>query len=167
MKKNIISTVICAVLSVCLGIGVFASVSKLAASKTSGEYIQRIENRVNFTIKNTSFTFKEVKNGDYLTLNISFEAEKTEPDFYCRINSIDFEGCSYKTMTLINAKNNRPFMSDSGYVFETAPLKLNVEIAVPSDIPSQGCFLTVDYTSGMTEKTSDEHILRIPVTVEK
>ena len=84
-----------------------AAITRLA-SKSQGKTQSYIVNRVNITFENTEFTFDNATAGDTLTCKAHVSIEKTEPDFYGKLNSITISGVPLTSTVFSAGKSGKP-----------------------------------------------------------
>lgn len=167
-KKTV--AVISAVLALILiPLGVAAVKNGIAPKTKSGGFVQKTVDRINLTVDSTEFSFDFSDNGVY-TLSFEFTAEKTEAEFYGRLDSFAVTGLDTE-YTLLTAVDG-----SSEYVLDAAVLpakdgkaeKLVWSVEAPCKIDGRGTFtgeIAIEYTSGITQEQADSHLLKIPLTI--
>lgn len=165
-KKIIITALALAIIiAASAALGIAANRQKAS----SGKYYRDIVDRVSFTLENTEFELTKSSGKDHEVV-FSFTAKKTEADFYAVINSIDIEGISYKSLIFENTSNSENYLSENIVLpaenGEAKEISWNITMTLSGDISENtDFFFAVDYTSGMTPDTTDEHILKIPMKI--
>lgn len=166
-KKNIIMTAVALMIILAVSAAMGIAVNRQKESK--GKYYRDIVDRVSFSLENTEFELVKSETED-CEITFSFSAKKTEADFYAVINSLDVEGISYKSLVFENTSGAQNYVPEDVLLpaenGEAKEISWNIKMTVSNDIVENTDFyFVVDYTSGMTPDTSDEHILRIPMKI--
>lgn len=154
-------------------IGSITAVAVIAANRPSeskGQYERDVIDRVRFQVENTDFTLVKSNNGpEEFEISFTLTAEKTEPDFYAVLHSVDLEGLEYDSLIFqsasdeSNAPNDLPLPAENG---KTVPLQWTVRSLFTSENNASVDFsLVIKYTSGITESTADTHIIKIPMHI--
>ena len=138
--------------------------------KSKGGYTRDIIDRVSFTVDNTRFIFTRSENAkEEYTLAFTLTAAKTEADFYAMIHSVEMEGLSYNSMIFQTAAGDSYVPQDMILPSEkgkAAPVTWNVILTFSAPAKNTVDFsLKIDYTSGFTPDTAEEHILNIPMQI--
>jgi len=167
MKKNRIIALASA-LAIIITASVIAAIAINRPVSSGGSYYRDIVDRVSFYVENTEFRLQKANSGEY-QIDFSFSAKKTEPDFYAVINSIDVESISYKSLIFENTSGddytpeNAVIPAENGKTKEISwDIKMTFSDAISENTEF---YLVIDYVSGMTADTSDEHLLRIPMEI--
>ena len=141
-------------------------------AQSSGSYERDIIDRVRFSVENTDFVLTQEPGGTGETeLVFTLSAQKTEADFYAVIHSVNLIGLNYRSMTFQAMDADQPYIpeeltlpADNG---KPAELKWTVTVNFTADPAAAKDFeLQIDYSSGITPATADEHILSVPMHVE-
>ena len=153
--------------------GVITAVTVIAANRpqeSAGQFERDVIDRVRFQVENTDFTL--IKSGDEpeeYEITFSLTAEKTEPDFYAILHSVDLEGLEYDSLIFQSDSNENnvpidlPLPAENG---KTVPLQWTVKLLFTSEKKAPVDFsLVIRYSSGITENTADTHILKIPMHI--
>ena len=148
-----------------------AAITRLA-SKSQGKKQSYIVNRVNITFENTEFTFDNATAGETLTCKAHVSIEKTEPDFYGKLNSITISGVPLTSTVFSAGKNNGDTSLPENAVLpvsdgKTVPLEWDIEFSFVFDgeTTSYNLSADIDYTTGVSEVTAQRYITSVPITV--
>ena len=154
-------------------LAVFTAVA-IAVQKPAGSdggFRQDVTDRVRIAVDRTDFTFDDNAEGtDGYEFTFTLSAEKTEADFYAVIHSVTLSGAAYESIrfqTVSDTENLPPeeltLPAENG---KTKEVQWEVSVRLPADAAGENDFqLIIDYTSGMTPDTADEHFLEIPLHV--
>ena len=99
MKKNSVKILICIIILISLPLSVFAVQKAIKPTSQKGEYDQKLIDRVNLSVENTDFVVTKTADGEetfYITF--TFSAQKTEADFYAKINSFSISGIEFENI---------------------------------------------------------------------
>ena len=138
--------------------------------KSKGGYTRDIIDRVSFTVDHTKFMFTRSENAkEEYTLAFTLTAAKTEADFYAMIHSVEIEGLRYNNMIFQTAVGESYVPQDMILPAEKGkamPVTWNVILSFSAPAKNTVDFsLKLDYTSGITPDTAEEHILNIPMQI--
>ncbi|MBQ6419795.1 MAG: hypothetical protein IJK02_01850 [Clostridia bacterium] len=150
--------------------GVVIVHAALQPKKSEGVYENKIVDRVNFSLENTSFVLNRADAGKEISLDLTFRAKKNEADFYAVLESLRFEGITYRTATFTCMTPGQsclpeklPLPAENG-----EPVEMVWEIVLvftPSNAQAFTFYLDVEYTAGLNEYMTDDRLVRIPVNV--
>lgn len=165
MKKIIIP--LCAVLLVASAITAGGLIKAAnSPTKTATPYSSEIVDRININIDSTSFTYGTAAEGGY-EFSFTLTAEKTEADFYARIDSFEITGLEY-TSIVFEALNDTPDKSITDSLVLSAnngeATEYSWKITVYTATKPASATAEICYTSGLTELTSESHIKQISLT---
>ena len=136
-------------------------------TQSEGGYYRDVIDRLDIGVEHTEFRLAADPDGEY-EVSFRLSLKKAEADFYALLHSVQIEGVQVKTLTFCNVTGNAEFMprdlllpAENGVAKEIAwDVTLTFTAAEAGELPFS---LTLDYTSGMTRDTADEHILEIPM----
>ena len=171
-KSTLFSIIICAALVIAVPVTVWAIKTGQAPKAQSGSFSRQIVDRIDFAVENTEFTLKKPKNSpqDY-TLSFFISAQKTQADFYGRIDSVRVTGIDYDNIVFWPQNENCDGLTLNDLLLpvkdgEPAEVKWKAELTFTADRDAPlSPVIEITYTSGMTQQTSDTHILEIPLSV--
>lgn len=171
-KHKIIMTVA----SVVLLLGIFVTAIAVSQNKkpdiVSGSFKNLIADRIEITVENTDFTInKSSADIENVTLTMYLSVKKTQADFYGILNSLSFSGVAYNNM-IFTAKNTvseekipeNLVLSATDGTPDTFCWQIDINLAVAGKGTYQST-LTIDYTTGLTQKTSQNRFVEIPITI--
>ena len=167
MKRK---ALIIAAAAVLLAAAVFTVFAVSRPAKSEGGYERDIIDRVRFSVDNTQFSLLKPETENTLCeLEFTLRAEKTEADFYAVLHSAEFEGLDYETVVFQTAAGDNyvpqemPLPAENG---KTVPVEWTVRVRFPAgEADGIGFSLVLNYTSGITQETAEEHILKIPMQI--
>ncbi len=167
-KTNKIVIAVAAIVLITVFCAVAAAVHKPA--ENGGSFVQEITDRMRFTVSPTAFTFAPPEEDAPLEFRFTLTAEKNEADFYAVIHSVTLTGADYESVrfqTESGTDNAVPqelvLPAENGKAQE---IRWVVTVRLPADAAGENAFeLAIDYTSGITQETADEHILTVPLNV--
>ncbi|MBQ6067022.1 MAG: hypothetical protein IJK89_09370 [Clostridia bacterium] len=171
-KSTLFSMIICAALVIAVPVTVWAIKTGQAPKATSGSFRRQIVDRIDFAVENTEFTLKKPKSGpqDY-TVSFYISAEKTQADFYGRIDSVRVTGIDYDNIVFRPQNENCDGLTLNDLLLpvkdgEPAEVEWKAELTfTAADTKSLSPVIEIIYTSGMTQQTADTHILEIPLSI--
>ncbi|MCH5198465.1 MAG: hypothetical protein J1E34_06130 [Oscillospiraceae bacterium] len=166
-RKKIIITA--AALAIIIAVSAAIGMAANRQKTSRGKYFRDIVDRVSFTLENTEFELVKDETDDY-EITFSFTAKKTEADFYALINSLDIEGINYKNLVFENTSASQNYSPENILLpaenGEAKRISWDIKMTFSNAISENTeFFFVVDYTSGITPDTADEHILRIPMKI--
>ncbi len=171
-KHKILLTAI----SVILLFGICISAVAVSQSKkpdvVSGSFKNLIADRLEIIAENTDFTIKKSSADiETVTLTMLLSIKKTQADFYGMLNSLTFSGVAYDNI-IFTAKNSVTEGKTPESLILTATestpdifcwqLDITLSVAGKGTYPAT---LTLDYTTGLTQKASQNRFIEIPITI--
>lgn len=162
------------ILSFLILLAAFSAAAAIAAKKpaaVSGHFYQKIIDRVDFAVENTRFELvKDGEGAEEFILNLTLTAKKTEADFYAVIKDIQIEGMDYDSLEISDLSGVGGFSgreivlpAENG---ETKEVKLLITLKFTCAGTEQiSPALCVNYISGITRNTADEHYLSVPLEI--
>lgn len=168
-RRKIISTAAAILAALLIPVGVYALKSGVLPTTSSGGFVRQTVDRINLSVDKTEFTFKKSEDGIY-TIKFELSAEKTEAEFYGRLDSFSITGFDTQYTLLTSADGNAEYVLDSAVLpaKNGKAEKLVWQVEAPCRIGGAGTFngeIKIEYTSGVTEQFSDSHILAVPVKI--
>lgn len=169
-KKKITAIAVFVLAVVLIPIAVFAVKNAVSPISSGGGFVQKTIDRINISVDKTDFVFNKDGNGAY-RIAFTLTAEKTEADFFAKLDSFEVDGQSFGAAIVSPVGNSSEFIID-GAVLPASNGKaeqLSWKIEVPFTADSAGTYtgeIKLSFTSGITEDTADSHLLTIPLTVE-
>ena len=169
-KRQKITVLICVLLVILIPVSVLAVSGMKSGDTATGTFERKIIDRINIAVTGTEFELKKADGGKYV-ISFTFKAEKTEPDFYAMLNSLDVEGLDYESIVFSPLNDNCSGNELSGSVLpvkngKTVPIEYRADVTFSSAKTKLSPVLVLVYTSGMTQLTSDMHRLEIPLSVK-
>lgn len=170
-RKKILTAAVClCIISILVITAAAAAIYKFSAS--SGAEEQLIARRVNITVSQTDFTYKNVSADGMLNCTTTVTIEKTEPDFYGMLHSITLSGAEFGYTLYTAGKNNGDAIlpqdislpSDENGVY---PLEWDISFTVPYE-ENKNVYeidLIFDYTTGLKPNTTQRYQTIIPITL--
>ena len=167
MKRNILITVITAVL---LAAAVITGIALSRPAQSEGGFDRDIIDRVRITVDATQFTVEKPENADALCeLEFQLCIQKTEADFYAMLRSADLEGLDYESMIFQTASGDVCVPQDLTLPAENGkpvPVEWTVRVRfAPATAQTLDFSLALNYVSGITQETAEEHVLKIPMQI--
>ncbi len=149
-----------------------AAVTGYKYSSASGEKVSNTLNRINYTVSATQFTFRQADKNGMLECRATVSIEKTEPDFYGKLNSITLSGADFGYVMYTAGKNNGDALlpenvmlpAKDGKVF---PLEWEIAFTVPYEEGRTEYEVSIDinYTTGVKTNLTQKYLTSIPVTI--
>ena len=172
-KSTLFSIVICVALVILVPLTVWAVKSGKAPQSQSGSFTRKIIDRIDFSVENTEFVLEKAGNGpeDY-TISFYFSAQKTQADFYGRIDSVKVNGLTYDNIVFVPQNDNCDGLTLTDMLLpvkdgEPAEVRWRADVTfTASDTRTLSPVLEITYTGGMSEETADTHILEIPLSIK-
>ena len=167
MKRKALILIMAAVLLIA---AVFTAIAVTRPSAGEGQYHRDIIDRVVFSVDPTHFSFVKTEQGDgTCELEFTLTAKKTEADFYAVLHTAELEGLDYESMIFQTAAGDAYAPQDLMLPAENGkavPVTWTVRVRLASAAALNTDFsLVLRYTSGMTQETAEEHVLRIPMQI--
>ncbi len=171
-RKKIIIAVISAVI-VCVLVITAAAVTKTKYTSASGSFSSLVVNRVNIEVENTEFTFDEPEDDGYLYCITTVSIEKTEADFYGKIDSITLEGQEFGYIIYTAGENNGDGAQLPQDILITAcadddaPMEWEIAYTVPY-VQGQSTYdvtLNINYATGVKTNVTQSYLTSVPITV--
>ncbi len=141
-------------------------------SLTAVPYDRSFIDRIDLHIDATQFVFMIDESGKY-KLQFTFTVEKTEPDFFARLDDFYISGLQYSEMTVTADTKNGDAIAIPGaelpadYDSNTKPLSWTAEILFEtSQTLSVEPVLHLSYTSGTKYELSESYCLEIPMLIK-
>ena len=140
-------------------------------AESNGGFQQNVTDRVRFAVDRTDFKFEQSADAsDGYEFTFTLSAEKTEADFYAVIHSVTISGAAYESIrfqTVSDSENLPPeelmLPAENG---KTKEVRWEVTVRLPVNAAEENDFqLIINYTSGITPETADEHFLEIPLHI--
>ena len=171
-RSTLISILICAALAVAVPLAVWAVKTGQAPQAQSGSFSRQIIDRIDFAVENTEFVLKKTADGpeDY-TISFFFSAQKTQADFYGSIDSVRITGLAYDNIVFIPQNENCDGLTLTDMILpvkdgEPAEVKWKAELTFTAQTAAPlSPVMEITYTSGLSQQTSDTHILEIPLAI--
>ncbi len=129
----------------------------------SGSYERNIIERVDISVSQTEFSFDKPDASGELPCYLTFKIDKTEPDFFARLDSLVIEG---------DGVSGTVYEGDAAPEYVVVPesggLSWNISFSVryKKGVTAYPLKLTVTYTSGVDAANVDSYIREIPLSVE-
>ena len=173
MKKNtLIGILLCAALVIAVPVTVWAFKTGQAPKNQSGSFTRRIIDRIDFSVENTEFVLKQSESGpEDHTISFYFSAQKTQADFYGRIDSVKINGLTYDNIVFVPQNDNCDGLTLTDMLLpvkdgEPAEVRWRADVTfTAADAKPLAPVIEITYTSGMTQQTADTHILEIPLSI--
>lgn len=170
-RKKLFITAVCLIIISALVITA-AATAIYKYNSASGAEEQLIARRVNITVSQTDFTYKNVDADGMLSCTTTVSIEKTEPDFYGMLHSITVSGAEFGYTIYTAGKNNGDAVlpeevalpsDDSG----TYPLEWDISFTVPYEEGknSYDIDLIFNYTTGLKPNTTQRYQTTVPLTL--
>ncbi len=141
-------------------------------SVQSGEFENRIADRIEITVENTDFVLKKTESGaETFTLTCFLTAKKTQADFHAMIDSLEFTDIAYDNIvfTALNeTSENKTLDSLILTATEGSPDTYRWQVDITLSVIGKGVYnsaLKIAYTSGITEKTAQSKVMEIPIKI--
>ncbi len=167
-KTKYIGLLLAVVIAISVPLGVYAVKNGIAPTSSSGGYFSAVADRMDFSLDKTEFTFTKTADGvQTFLLTTTLTLKKGEPDIYAFIDSVDIAGmnCNYVLFTP-DTENGDESTPEDLVIRTDRELRWNVEISVDIAAKTQiSPELTIDFASGLTEDTADEHRMSIPLKI--
>lgn len=177
MQMNAKAKKITAVLSVIVLIAgisftVFAIAGGKKPSVQSGQFENLIADRIELTVRNTDFVLKKsTDEAETFTITCFFTAKKTQADFYAVIDNFEFTSLAYDNIvfTALNEKTEGKALNGLMLTSSDAqPDLYEWQADITLSVLGKGVYtssLKIDYTSGMSQQTSQSRTVEIPLTI--
>lgn len=172
MKKNTVKILICILILISLPLSVFAVQKAIKPTSQTGEYEQKLLDRVNLSVENTDFVITKTSDGEetfYITFN--FSAQKTEADFYAKINSFSISGIEFENIIFTADEQNGTSVNPDSLVLsakDDKPIQYKWTAQMTFNITEKGVYtpiLEIDYTSGTSKENSEDRYFSVPLTI--
>lgn len=152
----------------CVPLAAFAVKNGLEPYSKSGGYYSKTVNRMDFAFENTDFSLKKTTEGaETFILTSVLTVRKCESDLFARINTVELDGidCNYIVFTAAE-ENGEAVRPENLTLRNDSTLKWTLEISVNiNGAATLAPELVIDFASGLTLDTADEHQLRIPLKI--
>lgn len=176
MKNKSIIVLLCAVLVLALSLTAFglSGLNGKNADKAQQPYKSLIENRMNFTVDKTDFSFSKTSEDDIFCLSFTVTAAKTEADFYAMLNGITLTGGVFESVIYEPGENNGEYNNPHSLIMPIGdngkPLTLSWKVTATFRYSSTlsksfAPELQINYTSGLKIGYADSHILTVPINI--
>lgn len=169
-KKLLTAGIILIILSI-LAITTSAVV-KYKFTSSAGATETKILNRVNIEISATEFTFAKADKDGMLECRTTVRIEKTEPDFYGRLDSITLSGADFGYTMYTAGKDNGDALLPQNVILPANengvyPLEWEVAFTVPYEEgkTDYNISLDINYTTGIKTNLTQQYQTSIPVTI--
>ena len=169
-KKILTIGIILILISTLLITGTAVARNKFTSS--SGEKISNIINRVSNSVSATEFTFSEPDKNGMLECRATVSIEKTEPDFYGKLNSITLSGAEFGYVMYTAGKDNGDAHLPENVLLpsdtaSTQPLVWEIAFTVPYEDGKNDyeVSLDIDYTTGVKTNLAQKYYKGIPIKI--
>ncbi len=169
-KKLLTAGIILILVSILLITGTAVAKNKFTSS--SGEKVQNVINRINYTVSATEFTFKEADKNGMLECRMTITIEKTEPDFYGMLHSITINGAEFGYTMYTAGKDNGDSSLPEEVLLPTGengvyPLEWELTFTVPYEDGKNAYNLSldIDYSTGVKANLQQRYNTSVPVTI--
>ncbi len=170
-RKNLLTAGLCLIIAGIMMITGAAVVSYKFTS-ASGEKYSNTLNRINLSVSATEFTFREADKNGMLECRTTVSIEKTEPDFYGKLDSITLSGADFGYVIYTAGKSNGEALLPENVMMPTDengvyPLIWEIAFTVPYEEGKNTYNISVDfnYTTGVKTNLTQQYLTSIPVTI--
>ena len=172
-KKRILPAFLSLILVIAVAFSVNAVVGAKKPSVTAGDFENRISDRVEIILENTSFTLnKSTDKAEKFTLTMYLSAKKTQGDFYGIINSFNLSGIAYDSIvfTALTEKaegktlDNLTLSSTNGTP-DTFKWQIDITLSVSGKGVYSPC-VKLDILSGITKNSAQNKLIEIPLKID-
>lgn len=167
-KTKYIALFLIVVLAVGIPTGVYAVKNGTSPTSSAGGYFSAIVDRVDITLSKTDFSFTKTQDGTQtFLLTAELTIKKGEPDIYACIHSVDVNGAKCNYVLFTPGAENGSEAAPNELILRSAEkrtwnVEISVDIAAKTTITPE---LTIDFSSGLTQETADEHLTSIPLNI--
>ena len=169
-KKFLICGIVIVLASILIITGTAVTKNKFTSS--SGEKVQNIINRINYSVSATEFTFSEADKNGMLECRTVITIEKTEPDFYGMLHSITINGADFGYTMYTAGANNGDASLPEEVMLPTGengvyPLEWELTFTVPYEDgkSTYDLNLDIDYSTGVKPNLVQRYNTSIPVKI--
>lgn len=169
--RKLLTAIICLALTGILVVSGTAVV-KYKFRASSGETVSETINRVNITVSATEFTFASPDKNGMLECRATVSIEKTEPDFYGKLNSITLSGAEFGYVMYTAGKDNGNAHLPENVLLpsdtaSTQPLVWEIAFTVPYEEGRNEyeVSLDIDYTTGVKTNLAQKYYKGIPIKI--
>lgn len=139
---------------------------------SQGKWENPIADRIAMTLENTEFTIKKSsQDSEKYVLTLYLTLNKTQGDFYGRINSFSFSGMAYDSIVYTALTKEAENKTLDNLVLTSTDGQPDIykwKIDITMNILGKGTYnptVKIDFASGMSEKMITEKFIEIPVKV--
>ena len=171
-KTTLFSMIICAALVISVPVAAVGIKNGKAPRSQSGSFSRQIVDRIDFSVENTAFQLNKSETGpeDY-TISFYIAAQKTQADFYARIDSVRINGLTYDNIVFVPQNDNCDGLTLNDLLLpvingEPAEVKWRADLTfTAADATPLSPVVEIIYTSGLSLQTADTHLLEIPLSI--
>lgn len=149
-----------------------SAVVKYKFTSSSGETVSQVINRVNIEVSATEFTFSKADKDGMLECRTTVTIEKTEPDFYGRLDSITLSGAEFGYTMYTAGKENGDALLPQNVTLPSNengvyPLEWEIAFTVPYEEgkTDYNISLDINYTTGVKTNLTQQYQTSIPITI--
>ncbi|MCD7827712.1 MAG: hypothetical protein LUG85_04170 [Clostridiales bacterium] len=173
MKRNKILISVLSLVIITVLVVTAAAVTKTKSTSASGTYESKYVNRVNIQVENTDFEFEKPADDGSLYCVTTVKIEKTEADFYGKIDSITLDGQDFGYIIYTAGENNGENAELPENVLITAseednaPMEWEIAFTIPytEGQSSYDVTLNINYTTGVKTTVTQSYLTSVPITV--